>query len=170
MIAGWTNERGTTLIETAFASAILLVVLVGLLSMGAVATALTENHGHLSARTAEYAQDKMEQLLSLKFGDEQSNTTSFPTATSGGTGLKAGGSSDPAAPTLDYTDYLDRDGHLLCPCTAEPPEDWFYKRVWSIASVSTTLKEVTVGVTVSRAVANHYAPKATLVALKSDPF
>jgi len=169
-MARWNSEHGTTLIETAFASAILLVVLVGLLSMGAVATALTENHGHLSARTAEYAQDKMEQLLSLKFGDEQSNTTSFPTATSGGTGLKAGGSADPAAPTLDYTDYLDQNGKLLCPCTDTPPDDWFYKRVWSITSVSATLKEVTVSATVSRAVANAFAPKATLVALKSDPF
>lgn len=166
----WTGETGTTLIETAFASGILLVVLVGLLSMGAVATALTENHGHLSARTAEYAQDKMEQLLSLKFGDAQSNTTSFPTATSGGTGLAVGGSSDPAAPELDYTDYLDQDGKLLCPCTAEPPEHWFYKRVWHVTSVSATLKEITVSATVSRAVANAFAPKATLVALKSDPF
>jgi hypothetical protein len=170
MKSRWIAETGTTLIETAFASAILLVVLVGLLSMGAVATALTENHGHLSARTAEYAQDKMEQLLSLKFGDAQSNTTSFPTATSGGTGLAVGGSSDPAVPALDYTDYLDQDGKLLCPCTEEPPEHWFYKRVWQITSVSATLKEVTVSATVSRAVANAFAPKATLVALKSDPF
>jgi hypothetical protein len=69
------SERGTTLLETAVASAILLIVLAGLLSMGAVATSITENDGHLAARTAESAQDKMEQLLSLKFGDEQSDTT-----------------------------------------------------------------------------------------------
>jgi len=48
-------ERGTTLLETTIAAAILLVVLVGLLSMATVATSLTENEGHLAARTAEYA-------------------------------------------------------------------------------------------------------------------
>lgn len=170
MIARWKSETGTTLIETAFACGILLVVLLGLLSAGAMATALTENHGHLSARTAEYAQDKMEQLLALKFGDAQSDTTAFPTLTSGGTGLAAGGNSDPASPVLHYTDYLDQDGKLLCPCTDAAPSGWFYKRVWQITAVSATLKQVTVSATVARAVANAFAPKATLVALKSDPF
>src|SRR5215467_2472138 len=54
-----TSERGTTLVETAIALAILLVVMAGLLSMAAFATSLTENQGHLAARTTEYAQDKM---------------------------------------------------------------------------------------------------------------
>ena len=152
------------------AAAILLVVLVGLLSMAAVATSLTENEGHLAARTAEYAQDKMEQLLSLKFGDQQSDTTSFPTATAGGTGLAAGGSADPSAPVAGYADYLDRDGHLLCPCAAEPPADWFYKRVWKVETVSATLKQITVTSTVSLAVAQAFAPKSTMAALKSSPF
>jgi hypothetical protein len=164
------SERGTTLLETAFAAVILLVVLVGLLSMAGVATALTENHGHLAARTAEYAQDKMEQLLSLKFGDEQSDTTLFPTVTAGGTGLAVGGSADVEAPVVGYTDYLDRDGNLLCPCGEDPPADWFYKRVWQVTAVSATLKQVTVVSIVSRAVANAYAPRSSMVALKSDPF
>jgi hypothetical protein len=163
------SERGTTLLETAVASAILLVVLAGLLSMGAVATSITENDGHLAARTAEYAQDKMEQLLSLKFGDEQSDTAFFPTATAGGTGLSAGGSSDPAAPAPGYVDYLDRDGNLLCPCEGEP-EDWFYKRVWKVENLSSTLKQVTVASTVSSAVAGAFTPRATMTALKSHPF
>ena len=163
-------ERGTTLLETTIAAAILLVVLVGLLSMATVATSLTENEGHLAARTAEYAQDKMEQLLSLKFGDQQSDTTLFPTTTAGGTGLAAGGSSDPSAPALGYVDYLDRDGHLLCPCTATPPTDWFYKRVWTVESLSATLKQITVTSTVSLAVAQAFTPKSTMAALKSSPF
>ena len=59
------SDGGVTLIETVFASAILLVVMTGLMSVMGVATALTENEGHLAARAAEYAQDKMEQLLAL---------------------------------------------------------------------------------------------------------
>jgi hypothetical protein len=165
-----TSERGTTLLETAVASAILLIMLVGLLSMAGVAAALTENHGHLSARTAEYAQDKMEQLLSLKFGDGQSDTTLFPTATAGGTGLAVGGSVDPDEPAEGYTDYLDRNGTLLCPCEGEPPVDWFYKRMWQVSSVSDTLKQITVTSVVSRAAANAFAPRSTMVALKTDPF
>jgi hypothetical protein len=166
----WRHETGTSLIETMFACGILLVVTLGLLSLGGVAAAMTENHGHLAARTAEYAQDKMEQLLALKFGDAQSDTTSFPTLTSGGTGLAVGGSANLNAPVLHYTDYLDRDGKLLCPCTAMPPGNWFYKRAWQITALSATLKQVTVSTTVSRAVANAFAPRATLISLKSDPF
>jgi hypothetical protein len=164
------SQRGTTLLETAVASAILLIMLVGLLSMAGVAAALTENHGHLAARTAEYAQDKMEQLLSLKFADEQSDTTAFPTETSGGTGLAVGGSVDPDVPVEDYTDYLDRNGTLLCPCGGEPPANWFYKRMWQVSSVSDTLKQIAVTSIVSRAAANAFAPRSTLVALKTDPF
>src|SRR5258708_9160070 len=73
-----TSEQGTTLIETAIATAILLVVMAGLMGMAALASSITENQGHLSARTTEYAGDKMEQLLELTYGDAQSNTTVFP--------------------------------------------------------------------------------------------
>jgi hypothetical protein len=166
-----TSERGTTLLETAVAAAILLIVLIGLLSMAALATSLTENEGHLTARTAEYAQDKMEQLLSLKFGDEQSDTTAFPTETEGGTGLAAGGSSDASEPVLGYADYLDRDGNLLCPCeSVEPPDNWFYKRVWEVESLSATLKQITVTSTVAQGVANAFTPRSTMTALKASPF
>ena len=37
--------------------------------MGVVGMMTTENQGHLAARTTEYAQDKMEQLLVLAYGD-----------------------------------------------------------------------------------------------------
>ena len=73
---------------------ILLVVMVGLLAMAALATVYTENHGHLEARTTEYAQDKMEQLLALAYTDQVANTIVFPAAPSGGTGLAVGGSTD----------------------------------------------------------------------------
>ena len=86
------SERGTTIIETVIATSLLLVVMVGLLSMSALATIYTENHGHLEARTTEYAQDKMEQLLALVYTDAVSNTVIFPAAPTGGTGMAVGGS------------------------------------------------------------------------------
>src|SRR5262249_15442931 len=80
-------EEGTTLIETTIACGLLLVVLAGLLSVGTLATMHTENQGHLTPRTTEYSQDKMEQLLSLAYGNTSSNTVVFPTANGGGSRL-----------------------------------------------------------------------------------
>jgi Tfp pilus assembly protein PilV len=57
------EARGISLIETSIACVMMVTVLAGLASLAAVATMHTENEGHLSARTTEYAQDKMEQLL-----------------------------------------------------------------------------------------------------------
>jgi hypothetical protein len=82
------------------ALAILLIASIGILAMTAVSITTTENQGHLGARTAEYAQDKMEQLQSLAFSDGQAgagngtDTTvaSFTATTTGGNGLYAGGS------------------------------------------------------------------------------
>ena len=73
------------MIETAVACGLLLVTLAGLMTMGAVATMHTENQGHLAPRTTEYAQDKMEQLLGLAYGDITTDTVVFPAATAGGT-------------------------------------------------------------------------------------
>src|SRR5437764_6334876 len=87
-------EHGLSLIETMFALSILLIVALGILPLGIIATTTTENQGHLMARTTEYAQDKLEQLLALSYGDLTSDTRVFP-AGAGGTGLALGGSSDP---------------------------------------------------------------------------
>ena len=164
------SDGGVTLIETVFASAILLVVMTGLMSVMGVATALTENEGHLSARAAEYAQDKMEQLLALSYSDASSNTTVIPTVATGGSGLALGGSSNPSAVAAAYVDYLDSDGKPLCPCTGTTvPNGWFYKRVWEISTPagSTNLKQVTVTAIVARSHANKIIPRATLTALRS---
>ena len=164
------SDGGVTLIETVFASAILLVVMTGLMSVMGVATALTENEGHLAARAAEYAQDKMEQLLALSYSDASSNTTVIPTVATGGSGLALGGSSNPSAVAATYVDYLDSDGKPLCPCTGTTvPNGWFYKRVWEISTPagSTNLKQVTVTAIVARSHANKIIPRATLTALRS---
>lgn len=165
----WRSEDGVTLIETTIAAAILLVAMLGLLSMGALATVFTENHGHLEARTTEYAQDKMEQLLALAFTDAVSNTVVFPAASSGGTGLAVGGSTDTNNPVNGYVDWLGMDGGLLGGGTTAPT-GWQYQRVWQITNPSTGIKQVTVVSRVRVSVGNALTPKSTVVALKSSNF
>ena len=161
------GERGTMLIETVIASGVLMVTMLGLLSLGAVATLYTENEGHLAARTTEYAQDKMEQLLALAYTDAGSNTAVFPAATSGGTGLAAGGSTNTAAPVDGYVDWLAYDGSLLGGGTTAP-STWFYKRVWQITTPSSGMKQITVVTTVRSSVGRALIPKSTVVALKAS--
>jgi|SRR6516164_6297960 type II secretory pathway pseudopilin PulG len=180
------SESGMTLIETVIALALLLVVAVGVLGLGAIALATTENQGHLMARTAEYAQDKMEQLLALKFCDATSDTTVLPTSSAGGQGLAGcaaplnnngtgiGGSSDPTAPVAGFVDYLDDSGNLLPTGTGGvAPNAWKYIRAWQISSANAanTVKQITVTVRVSRQIASAGAlPQSTVTALKAYPF
>jgi hypothetical protein len=169
MTPRWRSEDGVTLIETTIAAAILLVGMLGLLSMGALATVLTENHGHLEARTTEYAQDKMEQLLALAYSDSASNTVVFPAAAAGGTGLTVGGSTNTSSPVNGYVDWLGSDGGLLGGGTT-PPADWQFQRVWQITSPSTGIKQITVVSRVRASVGNALTPKSTVVALKASQF
>ena len=164
------DERGTTLIETAVAMAILIVMMLGLLSLSAVATVVMENEGNLMARTSEYAQDKMEQLLALKYGDQVSNTTVFPFTSSGGRGLTIGGSSDPANPQPYYTDFLDTNGRLLATTGIAPPAGWYFKRVWSVTQTAPNLKQITVTATVVHGLGHRAAPKTTMTTYKVYPF
>jgi Flp pilus assembly protein TadG len=163
------EERGTTLVETAIASAILLVAVTGLMSLGGVATMHTENQGHLAARTTEYAQDKMEQLLALAYTDSASNTVVFPAAASGGTGLAVGGSQTPPAPVNGYVDWLANDGSLLGGGTTAPAT-WFYERVWQITSPSSGIKQISVTTRVRSAVGGAMPPVSTVTALKASQF
>ena len=166
------SETGTTLIETACALAILLVLMGGLMSMAAIATSTTENQGHFAARTTEYAVDKMEQLMELTYGDAQSNTTVFPSVNNGGTGLSVGGSSDPAAPVVGFADYLDQNGNVLCtagnPCTETPPASWFYKRVWQISTPAPNLKQITITAITARSLAGAKVSQSAISAYKTN--
>ena len=76
--------------------------------LGLMAVAKTESEGHLVARVTEYSQDKMEQLLSLAYGDASTDTRVFPAAATGGTGLAVGGSADPTAPGRALCRLLER--------------------------------------------------------------
>ena len=84
-------QAGLGLLECMISLAILLVVSGALMGLGTIALSTTETQGHLASRTTEYAQDKMEQLLALKFCDgptDGTDTTVFPAVVdAAGTGL-----------------------------------------------------------------------------------
>jgi hypothetical protein len=179
-----TGERGTTILEVVIASAILVTLMAGLMSLSVVAISTTENQGHLAARTTEYAQDKMEQLLALSYGDAVTDTRVFPAGASGGTGLAVGGSSVTSSPVAGYVDYLDLNGNLcgaaaaacLAPSGTTPPTGWFYQRVWAIADTSTDgtlpagLKRITITATIAQGFGGATKAASVLVVLKTSPF
>src|SRR5438445_2682694 len=126
------SQAGISLLECMIALAILVVVAGSVMGLATIATSTTETQGHLASRTTEYAQDKMEQLLALRFCDGPPNTTAtdttvFPAVVNAtGTGLagctnpggnpptaSSGGSLDPTAPAAGYVDYLDVSGNLV---------------------------------------------------------
>jgi hypothetical protein len=162
-------DAGLSLLEVVIAMGILLVLALGLLPLGVIAVSTTENEGHLVARTTEYAQDKMEQLMALSFSDSTSDTTYFPAPDSGGTGMAEGGSVDPAAPVDGYVDWLAYDGELLHG-GVEAPSDWFYQRLWEITPVAAGLKQIKVVATVRAATGGEVVPKSTVVVLKTNKF
>ena len=175
-------QAGLTVMETVIALAMLVIVATGVMGLAAVAVSTTETQGHLAARTAEYAQDKMETLLALKFCDGTTDTTVFPAVTSPpGTGLanctnlaapiptaSAGGSLSITAPTAGYVDYLDASGNLVGSAA-----NWEYIRVWQITvpAGSVGLKQIAVLTQARRAVGGGLTlPQSTVVALKTFPF
>jgi hypothetical protein len=187
-----TGEQGTSLIEVMIASALLCTLMAGLMAMSGLAISTTENQGHLAARDTEYAQDKMEQLLALQYGDSVSDTRSFPAGTSGGTGLTPGGSYNVDSPVALYVDYLDFNGNLCgstsalavtpvsaqCPAPSgtTAPVNWFYKRVWKVDDSSTdgtlpaSLKRITVGGATARGFGGTTRATSYLTVLKTSPF
>lgn len=171
------SQSGMSLLETMIAIAVLLIATVGIMAMAMIATSTTENQGHLAARTAEYAQDKMEHLISLAYGDLTTDTTVFPANNTGGTGLAVGGSSNPDTPVTTpgtgYVDYLDRSGNPLTVSGGVAPDNWYYIRVWQISTPSSNLKQITVTAKVRSGVGSTGTgalPQSTLVTLKTNPF
>jgi len=176
-----TSERGSMLVETLIALGILIVCAAGIMPLGVIAVAHSENQGHLQARVTEYAQDKMEQLVALAFKDTVSDTRFFPAHATGGTGLTAGGSVNPDAPVALYVDWLDEKGNLLASNGVAAPSNWFYQRVWKIENVAgcplepvtnlPTLKRVSVTTRVRNNLGRiGGVPRSTLAQLKSLPF
>ena len=163
------SERGTTLIETvdrrrdspgrdgrALAS------------MSALATMYTENHGHLEARTTEYAQDKMEQLLALVYTDAVSDTVTLSGGRPAGTGLAVGGSIDHGGPVNGYVDWLAQTAIMLGGGATPPADVVLRARVADHAARSTgdQADHSASHRAPSSAVGNALIPKSTVVALK----
>lgn len=165
------RERGSSLIEMMIAAVVLLVGIVPLMGVFGVAVAQNGSYVDMATRTSFYAQDKMEQLMALSFADATSDTTTYPTAAAGGTGLggtMAGntnvGSVDPAAPIASYVDYLTFQGVLQ---TA--PAGATYRRQWSVSTDATgNLKTITVLVNMVGYSGPGAAPSTTLVCMKSN--
>jgi hypothetical protein len=175
------SETGSTMMEVLVASALMITLMAGLMSLAAVSLSTTENQGHLAARTAEYAQDKVEQLLALSYTDSGSDTTTFPataciTAPCSGSGLTVGGSSDTSSPVAKYVDWLDQSGNVLTSSGTTPPSGWYYERSWKVddsttsVSLPANLKQVTVTVTISRAFGGANKSTSTLTVLKDSHF
>lgn len=174
--------------ETMIAITIMFICAGGVLALAAVALTTTENQGHLMARTAEYSQDKMEQLLALAYCDASTDTTQLPSQPTGGTGLAGcpvplvspatgtgiGGGSDPNAPVTGYVDYLDSTGKLVTGSGGAAPANWFYIRVWQISAGPggvTQMKQITVTTRVHTEVGSGGTiPQCTVEALKTYPF
>ena len=181
------DQRGFSLVETMVALCLLLVVTAGVLPLAVLTFRISENHGHLLARATEYAQDKLEQLMSLSYGDAITDTRVFPAVTTGGTGLAPGGSVDTTAPVDGYVDYLTNDGALLASVGGAPPDGWYYQRVWQVEELGAAdptrgpvsasaaqkcLKRITVTTTVRVASqgGGSITPRSTVTALKTYPF
>ena len=157
------EQRGLSLIEAMIATMVFLFGIVSVMSLFTVAATQNANQGEFATRTTEYAQDKMEQMLTLTFNDSTTNTTVYPPAATGGTGLGASlsaggtvGSVNTASPATGYVDYLNAQGTLLGSSSG-----WFYKRQWSISlNAAGTMKTITV-VVITKAQAGASKPPST---------
>ena len=160
------SQAGISLIETMIALALLLIAAAGIMTMATVAMSTTETQGHLAARTAEYAQDKMEQLLALGYLDQNTDTTVFPAVTGAGSGLTPGGGLNPNAPVAGYSDYVDKSGNPV-----PAGGNWQYVRVWQVTQVGANMKQISVLTQVRYGVGQvGLLPRSTISCLKSFPF
>jgi type II secretory pathway pseudopilin PulG len=184
-------ERGSSLIETLIAAGILIIVVAGILPVFMLAIQTTYAQGDVATRVTEYAQDKMEQLVSLNkdnitsdgFNDATTDTTVFPAAvnaldgTTSCTGTSpsvcglggvmaassTAGSIPPAAPVTYFVDYLDTNGNLLTSSTGA-----YYTRQWQVSTDSTgNLKTITVVASCTSAGIKGGAVSMKLVAIKA---
>jgi prepilin-type N-terminal cleavage/methylation domain-containing protein len=157
------GEQGFTLLEVLIAAVILVVVAAGVLGLFSVALLQNAAAGDHGTRVTEYAQDKMEQLMVLTFSDTASDVTNYPTSSTGGTGLTAGGSINPTSPATGYVDYINGSGS-----PTNLPSGAVYIRQWKIADDTAQIKTITVRVQKITESKGLIAPSTVLVCQKSS--
>lgn len=119
------KQAGFTLMETIIAAIILMIGTIGIAGLFSVALTRTSTYGDKATRTAEYAQDKMEELLGSTFAT-----------------LTAGDGITPTTPPSGFYDYIGKTGVPTTSATGAQ-----YMRRWKIENTSTGLKTITVRVT-----------------------
>src|SRR5579862_3244235 len=160
---GSSEERGVSLIETMMAVCIALFSVFGMGGLIAQVAA-TKNQGTETTQATIFAQDKIENLLSLNFINcnvpaasqpQSCNTTGISDA-SWTQGLLAGGATAPeqgACPTMGltvgYIDFLDHSGVPItgASCAALATTSIAYVRQWQITDLPSTgqpMKQITV--------------------------
>jgi Tfp pilus assembly protein PilV len=165
-------QAGVSILETLIASAVLMIGVAGVMSVFSYAAGTSKGQGDIGTRVVAYTQDKMEQLLSLDYADNSTDTTSttYPMPATG-TGLGGDmaanstvGGTNTAAPANGYVDYLDFTGNRL-----QTPNGAFFTRVWSISLDGSKMKTITVVTAAkSQAGANGAPLSATLVCQRTD--
>jgi len=156
------KESGITLVETLIA---MLILLFGLLAMAHVlsfGTIASKTLGRDSTKSTAYAHDKMEELLTLEFGDTTTDVTVNAPFPATGVGLTAGGSVPPSTPADGYVDYLDING------ARTTSSEGAYTRQWQIINDATGLKRIIVVVTSTKSFRYGVSPSAVLVTFKTS--
>jgi Tfp pilus assembly protein PilV len=166
------NQGGVSILETLIASAVLLIGVAGVMSVFSYSAGTSKGQGDVGTRIVAYTQDKMEQLLSLDFTDNTTDTTSntYPMPATG-TGLGGDmaanttvGGTNPAAAVAGYVDYLDFTGNRQ-----QAAAGAFFTRVWSISLDNSKMKTITVVTrAASTAGARGVVQTATLVCQRTD--
>ena len=158
------SESGLSLIETMIAAIVLVTGVLALMGVFTTTTAENWNQGDRATRTTEYAEDKIEQLLSHDYNDTATNTGVYPPTVIGGTGLAPGGGVVNGAPVAGYVDYIDNTGAQQAAAANAA-----FVRQWSVAAnLTNTLKTITVVVRALNTVnPGGVAPSTTLVVTKS---
>jgi type II secretory pathway pseudopilin PulG len=144
-------EAGFSLVEVIIATGILATALVSLAQLFAIST-----KSNLSARNSGtamiYAEQKIEQLRALSYTldssglpstDVTTDTSVYPPATSGGTGLSPSTENTLQSNTDGYVDYIDHLGRSLGGGETIPDNTAFIRR-WSIEPLPTNPNNVTI--------------------------
>jgi len=145
------RESGFSLVEVIIATGILATALVSLAQLFAVSTA-----SNMSARNSGtamiYAEQKIEQLRALSYTldsaglpitDSTTDTSVYPPAATGGTGLSPSTDNTLQSNTDGYVDYIDNIGRSLGGGETIPDNTAFIRR-WSIEPLPTNPNNVIV--------------------------